>query len=209
MMNETPTRLMVVDDHFMVRLGLIGAISGEPDFEVCGEAGTGAEAIELYQKLRPDVVLMDGILPDVHGVEITRRLLEIDPQAKVLVVSINDAAADIHAAMSAGARGYMPKSCDKRAIVVAIREVAKGRLFLPPELERKLAERGEQPILSAKEVEVLRLVAKGYANKQVAAALCISETTVKTHVHHILDKLNAPDRTRAVTLALERGILRY
>lgn len=208
-MNDLPTRLLIVDDHFMVRLGLIGAISGEQDLEVCGEAASGAEAIQLYQRLRPDVVLMDGILPDMHGVEVTRHLVQIDPNARVLVVSINDTAADVQAALSAGAMGYMPKSCDKSAIVAAIREVALGNRYLSEELQYKLTESGSKPILSAKEIEVLKLVAQGFANKQVAAQLCISETTVKTHVHHILEKLGVPDRTRAVTLAMERGMLRW
>lgn len=207
-MKSNPIRILVVDDHFMVRLGLIGAISTESDIHVVGEASSGAEALALFSELKPDVTLMDGILPDIHGVEITRKVLESFPQARIIIVSINDTAEDVHRAMQAGAWGYIPKSCEKDAIVRAIRAVASGERYLAPELSRKLAERNLQPLLSNRETEVLHLIAKGLANKQIAAALAIGEPTVKSHVAHILEKLSAPDRTRAVTLAMERGLLR-
>jgi DNA-binding NarL/FixJ family response regulator len=207
-MNTHRIRILVVDDHFMVRLGLIGAISTEPDIEVVGEASSGAEALALFSKLQPDVTLMDGILPDIHGVEATRRILEEHPEARIVLVSINDTAEDIHRALQAGAWGYIPKSSEKNAIVSAIRAVATGERFLPPELSRKLSERTLHPLLSSREAEVLRLIAKGLANKQIASELAVGEATVKSHVAHILDKLGASDRTRAVTLAMERGLLR-
>jgi two-component system, NarL family, response regulator len=207
-MKPKPIRILVVDDHFMVRLGLIGAISTENDILVVGEASNGAEALALFAKLKPDVTLMDGILPDIHGVEITRRILETAPDARIIIVSINDTAEDIHRAMHAGAWGYIPKSCEKASIMCAIRAVAAGERYLPPELSRKLAERNLQPLLSTRETEVLRLIASGLANKQIASELAIGEPTVKSHVAHILEKLSAPDRTRAVTLAMERGLLR-
>lgn len=207
-MKTEPIRILVVDDHFMVRLGLIGAISTESDILVVGEASDGAEALVLFDKLKPDVTLMDGILPDTHGVEITRKILESHPEARIILVSINDTAEDIHRAMQAGAWGYIPKSCEKNAIIRAIRAVAAGERYLAPDLTRKLAERNLQPLLSSRELEVLRLVAKGMANKQIASELAIGEPTVKSHVAHILEKLGAPDRTRAVTLAMERGLLR-
>lgn len=207
-MPEKPIRILVVDDHFMVRLGLVSAITAEPDIEIVGEASNGAEAAAMFSELLPDVTLMDGILPDIHGVEVTRRILERHPEARIIVVSINDTAEDVHRALEAGAWGYIPKSCEKDAIVRAIRAVADGGRFVPPELSRKLAERNLQPLLSSRESEVLRLIAKGLANKQIAADLAVGEATVKTHVRHILEKLGAPDRTRAVTLAMERGLLR-
>ena len=203
-----PIRILVVDDHFMVRLGLIGAISTESDIEVVGEASNGAEAIHLFDEVQPDITLMDGILPDIHGVETTRRILENHPKARIILVSINDTAEDIHRALQAGAWGYIPKSCEKDAIVRAIRAVASGERFLPPELSRKLSERSLLPPLSTREMEVLHLIARGLANKQIASELAVGETTVKSHVAHILEKLDAPDRTRAVTLAMERGLLR-
>lgn len=201
-------RILVVDDHFMVRLGLIGAFAAERDLVVVGEARNGAEALALFATLRPDVTLMDGILPDLHGVEVTRRILERHPEARIIVVSINETAEDVHRAMAAGACGYIPKSSEKGDIVRAIRSVAAGAHFLPPELARRVAERNARVTLSAREIEVLRLIAQGRANKEIAAALALSETTVKTHIAHILFKLDAPDRTRAVTVAHERGLLR-
>jgi DNA-binding NarL/FixJ family response regulator len=207
-MSPSPIRILVVDDHFMVRLGLIGAISAEPDIEIVGEASNGADALECFQRLRPDITLMDGILPDIHGVEVTRRILVIAPEARVIMVSINETAEDIHRAMDAGARGYMPKSSEKDAIVMAIRKVSAGGRFLSPEFAKRLAERDLMPLLSPRETDVLRLIAQGLANKQIAGELALGEATVKTHVRHILEKLGAPDRTRAATLAMERGLLR-
>lgn len=207
-MNPQPIRILVVDDHFMVRLGLVGAISAEPDIEVVGEASNGAEAISLFDSLQPDVTLMDGILPDIHGVEVTRRILERHPDARIILVSINETAEDIHRALEAGAWGYIPKSAEKDAIVQAIRTVADGDQFLSPVLSLRLAERDLQPLLSVRETQVLSLIATGMANKQIASQLALGEATVKTHVRHILEKLGAPDRTRAVTLAMERGLLR-
>jgi len=207
-MKTAPIRILIVDDHFMVRLGLIGAFAAERDLEVTGEARNGAEALSLFSRLRPDVVLLDGMLPDMHGVEVTRRILEQQPEARIIVVSINETAEDVHRAMEAGAWGYIPKSCEKEMIVRAIRAVAGGEHFIAPHLAHRLAERNLLTSLSAREIEVLRMIAQGKANKQIAAELSLSEATVKTHIAHIMAKLDAPDRTRAVTIALERGLLR-
>lgn len=201
-------RILVVDDHFMVRLGLIGALAAEPEIEVVGEAGCGADAVKLYGELQPDIVLLDGILPDIHGVEVTRQIIELHAEARVIMISINETAEDVHRALQAGAWGYIPKACEKNAIMIAIRSVAAGNRYLTAELSQKLRERDHQPLLSTRETEVLKLVAQGLANKQIAAELNLGEATVKTHLRHILEKLNAPDRTRAVTLAMERGLLR-
>jgi DNA-binding NarL/FixJ family response regulator len=201
-------RIFVVDDHFMVRLGLRGAFAYESDLELVGEARNGAEALAMFPLLRPDVTLMDGILPDVHGIEVTQRLLAQHPGARIIVISINETAEDIHRALEAGASGYLPKSAEKDELVRAIRVVAAGERFLPPELARRVAERNLRVTLSARESEVLALIARGRANKEIAVALEVSEATVKTHIAHILAKLDAPDRTRAVTLAIERGLLR-
>lgn len=207
-MSKKVTRILIVEDHFMVRLGLISAISTETDIEVVGEAGTGSEAIEMHAFQGPDITLLDGILPDIHGLEIMTRILSDRPDARIIMMSINDTAEDVHRAMNAGAYGYIPKSSDKESIISAIRAVASGKKYLPDELARKLAERNSKPPLSARELDVLRLISKGFANKQIASELTLGETTVKTHVGHILEKLGAPDRTRAATLALELGILR-
>ncbi|MBI5692092.1 MAG: response regulator transcription factor [Verrucomicrobia bacterium] len=207
-MKPARIRILVVDDHFMVRLGLRGAFAAEADLELVGEARNGAEALALFPRLRPDVTLMDGILPDIHGVEVTQRLVAQHPGAHIIVVSINETAEDIHRALEAGAMGYLPKSAEKEQLVRAIRAVAGGERFLPPELARRVAERNLRVTLSARETEVLVLIAHGRANKEIAAVLNLSEATVKTHIAHILAKLDAPDRTRAVTLAIERGLLR-
>lgn len=207
-MKQPRIRILVVDDHFMVRIGLIGAFEGVPDLVVAGEARDGAEALAAFSRIKPDVTLMDGILPDMHGVEATRRILERYPEARIILVSINETAEDIHRAMEVGASGYMPKSCEKDAIVRAIRAVAAGETYVPPHLARKLAERNLHATLSTRETEVLQLVARGKANKEIADELGLSIPTVKTHIAHILEKLDAPDRTRAVTIAMERGLLR-
>jgi two-component system NarL family response regulator len=207
-MKQSRIRILVVDDHFMVRIGWIGAFEGVPDLIVAGEARDGAEAIAAFGKIKPDVTLMDGILPDMHGVEATRRILERHPEARIILVSINETAEDVHRALEAGVCGYMPKSCEKDAIVRAIRAVAAGENYVPPHLARKLAERNLHATLSMRETEVLRLVARGKANKEIADELGLSIPTVKTHIAHILEKLDAPDRTRAVTIAMERGLLR-
>ncbi|MCU0751402.1 MAG: response regulator transcription factor [Akkermansiaceae bacterium] len=207
-MTTPAIRILVVDDHAMIRLGLIGALSSEPGMEVVGQARNGREAVELHAKLAPDITLMDGILPDMHGVEVTRVILTNNPTAKIIFISINETAEDIHRALEAGVRGYVPKSCEQDTISEAIRSVAAGEDFLPPQLALRLAERNAYVGLSNREVEVLRLVAKGTANKQIAAALHLSGDTVKTHLAHIMRKLGAADRAHAVTLAIEKGFLR-
>jgi two-component system NarL family response regulator len=207
---NTPTsiRILVVDDHAMIRLGLIGALSSEPGMEVIGQARNGREAIELHAKLAPDITLMDGILPDMHGVEVTRQILTTDPAAKIILISINETAEDIRRALEAGVRGYVPKSCEQDTIAEAIRSIAAGNDFLPPQLIHRLAERNAVVGLSNREVEVLRLVAKGKANKEIAVELALSGDTVKTHITHLMRKLGAADRAHAVTLAIEQGFLR-
>lgn len=207
-MKSSRIRILVVDDHFMVRLGLVSALSREPDFEIVGEAGNARQALDLFGKLQPDIVLMDGMLPDMHGIEVTRRIVADRPKARVILISINETAEDIYRAMEAGASGYLPKSSEQSGMLRAIRAVAAGERFLPPELECKLAERDLYVPLSEREIQVLQLVSQGNANKEIADALGVGEGTIKTHLKHLFAKLGAPDRTRAVTLAIERGLLR-
>jgi len=207
-MNVPPIRILIVDDHFMVRVGIIGALSQEPDMQVVGEARDGRTALEMFSSLMPDVTLLDGMLPDLHGIEVTRRIVANHPHARILLVSINDTGEDVYRAMEAGAYGYIPKSSEQSALLQAIRDVAAGLRFLPNDLARKLAIRRLTTPLSERETEVLTLVAKGKGNKEIAASLGIGEGTIKSHLKHILSKLDAPDRTRAVTLAQEQGILR-
>jgi two-component system NarL family response regulator len=205
---KNPIRLLIVDDHVMIRLGLAALMADEPDIEIVGEACTAAEAIALYDLLLPDVTIMDGILPDLHGVEATRAILEKHPHARIILVSINESAEDIHRAIEAGAVGYVPKSRNQDAIVNAVRDVAYGQSFLEPELTRRLAARAATNSLSHREVEVLRLVAEGLANKQIGAELGLSENTVKTHLTRIMGKLNVHDRTSLAMKAVSLGLLR-
>lgn len=207
-MTPSLIRILIVDDHFMVRLGIIGALSEETDIQVVGEADDGRSAIDLFTKLKPDVTLMDGILPDFHGVEATRRIIAQYPEARIILVSINDTAEDVHRAMEAGAYSYLPKSSARGELPCAIRAVATGVRYLPENLKVKLTSRQISSTLSGREIEVLQLVALGKANKEIAIKLNLGEETIKSHIKHILTKLGAPDRTRAVTLAQEFGILR-
>lgn len=207
-MNPVFIRILIVDDHFMVRVGLMGAISEDGDMQVVGEARDGQGAFEMFEKLLPDVTLMDGMLPDIHGVEVTRRLVAAHPEARILLVSISDTVEDIHRAMEAGAWGYLPKSSEQSELLQAIRVIAGGQRYLREDLAHKLALRRLTNPLSDREIQVLNLVAKGMTNKEIASAMVLAEGTVKSYLKQIFAKLDAPDRTRAVTLALERGILR-
>ncbi|MBC7979209.1 MAG: response regulator transcription factor [Armatimonadetes bacterium] len=208
-MNPTPIRILIVDDHFMVRVGIIGALSQETDMKVVGEARDGMTALQMFADLKPDVTLMDGILPDFHGIEVTRRIIADHPGARILLVSINDTGEDVYRAIEAGAAGYIPKSSEQTELLQAIRDVAAGFRYLPQDLARKLAIRRLTTPLSEREIEVLSLVAKGMGNKEIATSLGIAEGTIKTHLKHIISKLDARDRTSAVTLAQEQGILRF
>jgi len=205
---KTPIRILVVDDHFMVRLGLVSVLSLDPDFEVVGQASNGAEAIELFEKLLPDVTLMDGMLPDIHGVEVLHRIIAKHPDARIIIVSINETAEDVHEAMKAGAYGYIPKSGEEADTIRAIHMAADGEFFVPRDLADKLAERNRYNPMSKRELEVLQLVAMGKCNKEIAADLNIGEASIKTYISRIFSKLDAMDRTQAVMLAQQRGLLR-
>lgn len=203
-----PIRLLIVDDHVMIRLGMTALMADEPDIVVVGEACNGYEAVSLFEQLLPDVTLMDGMLPDIHGVEATRTIIGKHPDAKIILVSINESAEDIHRAIEAGAVGYVSKSQNQDVIVRAIRAVAAGERFLEPELARRLSARAATNSLSQRELEVLRLVAEGLVNKQIGAELGLSENTVKTHLTRIMTKLDVHDRTSLAMRAVALGLLR-
>lgn len=207
-MKNPKVRILLVDDHAMIRLGLAGVLSAEPGMEIAGQARNGREAVEQHAALQPDITLMDGMLPDMHGVDATSKILQQCPAAKVILISINETAEDVRRAMKAGVMGYVPKSCEQDTIVAAIHAVAKGKHYLPDYLSQRLAEQSAMLTLSQREVEVLRLVAQGKANKEIASILAVSNDTVKTHLSHILRKLNAADRAHAVSIAIEEGFLR-
>lgn len=204
-------RVLIVDDHPVVRDGLRGMLSGLDHVEVIGEAGDGAEAALVAQRLAPDVVLMDLQMPRMDGVEATVRLRTEVPGARVLVLTTYDTDADIQRALDAGAGGYLLKDAPREDIVKAIETVVAGRVALAPTVASRLVGRlrGDgADALSAREVEVLEQVALGRTNQQVARRLGVSEATVKTHLVHVFRKLDVQDRTGAVTTALERGIIR-
>ncbi|HYJ49182.1 MAG TPA: response regulator transcription factor [Microbacterium sp.] len=204
-------RLLIVDDHPVVRAGLVGILSDEPGFEVVGEASDGDQAARIAAATRPDVVLMDLRMPGVGGVEATAQITAAG-DAKVLILTTYESDDQILAAIEAGASGYLLKASPQAEIVAGIRSVAAGQTALSPHVAARLVERMRMPtpeaVLTARETEVLQLVARGNSNKQIAVALGIGESTVKTHLLKIFEKLGVADRTRAVTLAMERGLLR-
>jgi DNA-binding NarL/FixJ family response regulator len=205
-----PIRVLIADDHPVVRAGLQGMLLGQPDIQVVGEAVTGVEAIAMTEQLRPNVVLMDLRMPEMDGVSATVRIRERQPQIHILVLTTYDGDADILRAVEAGATGYLLKDSPRDDLFRAIRAAAKGESFLTPAVATRLIGRVRAPVedsLSDREVEVLRLVAQGASNKEVAKQLWISEATVKTHLIHIFGKLGVSDRTAAVTVGLERDIL--
>lgn len=204
---ERKLRLLLVDDHAVIRMGLAGSLNLEPDLTVIGEAGKGSQAIELHRKLRPDVVLMDFRLPDMTGVEATRAICREFPDARVLMLTVHEGEEDVYSAMQAGALGYVQKSIGWKELLAAIRSVAAGERYLPADLAARLKERlGREP-LSERELEVLHLIVRGQSNKEIGVSLNISDVTVKRHITHILEKLGVLDRTQAAIAAIQRGIV--
>jgi DNA-binding NarL/FixJ family response regulator len=201
------TRVLVVDDHHVVRSGLAASLSLEDDIDVVSETGTSAAAIEAYAQVQPDVVLMDLRLPDASGIATTAIIVERWPGARILIFSTFDGDEDIYRAMQAGARGYLLKSAPRGDLLKAIRAVAAGERFVPPEISQRLARRIAAPDLSERELEVLRLVAKGRSNKEIGVLLHIAEDTVKRHVSNIIGKLTVSDRAHAATEAIRRGFI--
>lgn len=200
-------RLMLVDDHYLVRLGLTSVIALEPDMMVCAEAATGRHAIELFRSQRPDVTLMDLRLPDLSGTDATRAIRAEYPDARIIALSTFAGDEEIHMALRAGALAYLVKTVQPEELVDTIRKVADGQRHVPADLAARLASRSPRSHLSPRELEVLKLMIMGKRNKEIAAQLDITEGTVKIHVSNILVKLGVADRTEAVTQALQRGIV--
>lgn len=204
-------RLLIVDDHPVVRAGLQGMLSSQPDILIVGEASDGMEAVALIPRLKPDVVLMDLRIPGMDGVQATKQIRARPNSPHVLVLTTYGSDADIVRAIEAGATGYLLKDTPRDELFRAIRVAARGESVLAPIVASRLMSRmriPQQDKLSAREIEVLQLVSKGSSNRQIARHLHISTATVKTHLIHIYKKLKVNDRTAAVTVALEQGILR-
>jgi DNA-binding NarL/FixJ family response regulator len=200
-------RILTVDDHPMLREGIAAAIARQPDMVLVGEAVNGREAIETFRKTRPDVTLMDLQMPEMNGVEAISAIRAENPGARIIVLTTYKGDVQALRALKAGASGYLLKSALRKEMMDAIRTVFAGRPSIPAEIAMQIAQNVTADALSEREVEVLRCVAQGAANKEVAARLHISEETVKVHVKHILEKLAVTDRTHAVTVALSRGII--
>jgi two-component system NarL family response regulator len=202
-------RVLVVDDHSLLRTGVANIINQEPDLEVVAEAANGRAAIDAFVAHQPDVVLMDLRMPEMEGVEAVRRIREIDPQARVIVLTTYDADEDIARALQAGAKAYILKDIAAGALVACIRAVLAGKTYLAPSAAAKLAERVTQVQLTPRELAAMRLVASGSSNKEIATALDISERTVKSHLAHLFEKLQVTSRTEAVRVATRRGLVRF
>jgi two-component system NarL family response regulator len=200
-------RIMVVDDHFIVRIGLAATINVEPDMLVVAEAGDGLQSIAKFREHTPDITLMDLRLPGMSGVEAIEAIRRDFAQARIIVLSTYDGDEAIARALRAGAQAYLLKTALHDELLNAIRAVHAGKKHIPTEIAARLAQRLPDSELSSREIEVLKLIAKGMSNKEVAGVLFITEGTVKFHVLNILNKLNANDRTMAVTIALQRGII--
>jgi len=201
-------RVLIADDHALLRTGVANIINQERDFEVVAEAADGAAAVVAYRQHRPDVTLIDLRMPVMEGVEAIRQIRAFDPQARVVVLSTYDADEDIARALEAGAKAYILKDIAADGLVACIRQVLEGRTYLAPAAAAKLAERVTQVQLTPREVAALRLMADGQSNKEIAQSLGISERTVKTHLGHLFEKLGVTSRTEAMRVATRRGLVR-
>jgi DNA-binding NarL/FixJ family response regulator len=209
-MSESPVRVLIVDDHPVVRDGLRGIFESTAEFEVAGEAGNGAEAVTRARALKPDVVLMDLRMPDVDGVTAIKRLAELGLDTRVLVLTTYDTDSDVVPAIEAGATGYLLKDAPRTELLRAVRAAARGEAVLSPSVATRLLGQVRAPArepLSNRELDVLALVARGTSNRDTATRLFISEATVKTHLLHIYAKLGVNDRAAAVAVGFERGLL--
>ena len=206
-MTTTPIRVLVAEDHLVLRLGLVTLIQRQPDMTLVGQASNGQQVVAMYRELRPDVTLMDLRMPGMGGSDAIAAICGECPGARVIVLTIHKGDEAVYQALRAGARGYLLKDVPVDEILTAIREVHAGRQCIPPDIAAKMVDRIRQADLNPREVAVIKLIARGFSNKQIGVKLDVSEATARSRVASILAKLAVKDRTHAVTLALERGII--
>jgi DNA-binding NarL/FixJ family response regulator len=209
MTNNKKINVLVVDDHPLMRVGIAAIIDGRPGMTTVAQAGSGEEAVELYERHLPDITLMDLRLPRMSGVQTIRSIRRTHPQARFVVLTTYEGDEDIHQALEAGAQGYIIKGMPYDTLIDALERVYAGGRFLPSPVKRALASRTPDSDLSQRERQVLELLATGNSNKKISELLGITEATVKCHVSTILMRLNAVDRTQAVVSALQRGLVHF
>ena len=206
-MTAKRSTVLLADDHAVVRLGLRAMIDQQPDLQVVAEADTGPQAIAKFAQVRPDIAVVDLVLPEKDGAEVCEAIRAETPRARILIVSSSSASEHVHRALKAGAQGYLLKDASPAALLSAIRDVLAGLRVVPPGVAQSLAERAYQSDLSPREREVIQLVVDGLSNKLIADRLSLTEATVKTHLTHIFEKLGVEDRTQAAMAAVKRGIV--
>jgi DNA-binding NarL/FixJ family response regulator len=207
MSDQARIRVFSVDDHPLLREGIAAIINNQPDMELAAAASTGSEAIQRFREQRPDVTLLDLRLPDMSGIDVLIAIRAGFPEARIIMLTTFEGDVEIRRALEAGARGYMLKSMPPKELVEVIRKVHKGEKQIPAQVAAQLAENFGDDALTERETEVLRHVAAGNRNRDIAERLFISEETVKVHIKHVMEKLGAIDRTQAVAIALRRGII--